>query len=216
MIFLDACKEGDIKTVDNLIDQIPKSPFSNIINRMRNDIFNINIQCPDGYTGLIYAARNGHESIIDTLIKSGADLDRVNINGQTALMCAAREGNIGTIRRLIEAGAYDCGLPYKIAKMNNDAPVMFEFNRGIVTEQDTFGNTILITACERPLSDRNQENIFFLYEHGADFHMKNNSGESAIDILEKHAKLPLKLKSLIEKIQLEQHVNDCDEVGHYL
>jgi uncharacterized protein len=60
----------------------------------------------EGVTPLQLAAVNGSESMIDRLLKAGADANApLSAVGDTALMMAARTGKTGAIRVLVEAGA---------------------------------------------------------------------------------------------------------------
>ncbi|PYT72026.1 MAG: hypothetical protein DMG39_11255 [Acidobacteria bacterium] len=59
----------------------------------------------DGSTALSYAAGRGHDSVVELLIKCGAELDHRDAGGATALLTAAREGREAAVKPLIEAGA---------------------------------------------------------------------------------------------------------------
>ena len=59
----------------------------------------------DGSTALSYAAGRGHDSVVELLIKCGAELDHRDAGGATALLTAAREGREAAVKLLIEAGA---------------------------------------------------------------------------------------------------------------
>jgi len=50
------------------------------------------------------AKSNGHYSLVDLLLKNGANVDLVNNQGYTALMIAANESNINFIRQLLDSG----------------------------------------------------------------------------------------------------------------
>ena len=53
----------------------------------------------------MYAAYNGREYIVDSLIKAGANKDIKNKYGRTALMLAAKYGQTAIVDSLIKAGA---------------------------------------------------------------------------------------------------------------
>ena len=59
----------------------------------------------DGVTSLHVAAQNGHETVVLTLIKAGADINKAMDDGATALYFAAQQDNKVVVRVLIEAGA---------------------------------------------------------------------------------------------------------------
>jgi len=59
----------------------------------------------DGWTALMYAARNGHSDYIENLYKMGADLNFKNKEGFTPLMEAVIYGNFNSVQKLVELGA---------------------------------------------------------------------------------------------------------------
>lgn len=70
--FLEACKNGDYETINNLI-QIPKI---------------INIQNRQGWTPLIVAIYHNQKEAVKTLLINGANIKLCNFNGTTTLMYA--------------------------------------------------------------------------------------------------------------------------------
>lgn len=59
-----------------------------------------------GWTALIIAAKNGHETVVKQLLKAGADIEGADSAGFTPLMHACLAGQGSTARYLAEAGAY--------------------------------------------------------------------------------------------------------------
>ena len=57
------------------------------------------------YTALMFAARAGSETVVQLLIRYGADLNKSRLNGQNALTMAAYKGNAKVVEILIKAGA---------------------------------------------------------------------------------------------------------------
>lgn len=149
--------------------------------------FDINYQDKEGNTLLMISAWTYSESIVKLLIKKGANLDITNNEGYTAARFAEFINRGHIVELLINEGA--------------DANI-----------QDTEGNTLLIQLCKK----KNEDRILFAYEHGANFYLKNNLGESSLDILEKQLELSGKLQSLKEKILLEQFVSDASYQAHGL
>jgi len=58
-----------------------------------------------GWTPIMIAAAEGHESIVAALITAGAIINAESTKGRSALMFASRYGYEGIVRRLLEAGA---------------------------------------------------------------------------------------------------------------
>ncbi|RYZ66967.1 MAG: hypothetical protein EOP08_03760 [Proteobacteria bacterium] len=58
-----------------------------------------------GMTPLLYAAREGADASLATLIARGADLEVAEANGMTPLLMALLNNQLGAARQLIEAGA---------------------------------------------------------------------------------------------------------------
>ena len=67
---------------------------------------NINLRSrEDGFSALHLAAWQGHRGIVSALLRSGADTDVVDRNGDTALMLAAGNGHVSVVEVLLAAGA---------------------------------------------------------------------------------------------------------------
>src|SRR5437867_7512856 len=58
-----------------------------------------------GYTPLFMAGKSGHASVIEVLLKAGADPKSTAVTGLTPLMMAASSGNAEAVRLLVEHGA---------------------------------------------------------------------------------------------------------------
>jgi ankyrin repeat protein len=57
------------------------------------------------YTPLYLAAQRGSASVIDALVKAGADVNLPTVNGTTPLMAAAASGELAAVKTLVERGA---------------------------------------------------------------------------------------------------------------
>jgi ankyrin repeat protein len=71
----------------------------------KEEAVNINAKGVAENNALHKAAENGHEPIVDRLIRMGVDIDAKNSFGKTALHKACFYKRIGVIRTLLEAGA---------------------------------------------------------------------------------------------------------------
>ncbi len=79
----------------------------------------------EGNTALMVAASNGRTSIVDGLVRAGADVNARNRQGVSVLMRAATQGDPTIVRRLIEAKA---DLDHKDAR--GDTALSFAAARG--------------------------------------------------------------------------------------
>jgi hypothetical protein len=59
----------------------------------------------DGWSALHWAAKNGYDTILQALLRSSADVNICNKNGNTALHKASRFGHLGAVSLLAKAGA---------------------------------------------------------------------------------------------------------------
>lgn len=173
---------------------------------------NVNYQTKGGMTALIWSSIKGYNDIASILINNGAKLNLYDRLGGTALIHAAELLKVEVIELLINSGAdvdiqnkkgesaYD-----KVVK-RNIIDVMYLLNKNIIHQQDERGATLLMNECRV----KNEHNVLFLYEHGADFFLENNDGVSAFDILNKRD-LPPALEALKEKLILEKMTHEeCD------
>ena len=88
--FLSACAGGRATKVEHLL-HAPQNPDAR--------------DARNNYTGIHWAARNGHLAIVRLLLEAGADKDAGKQNGITALQLASLYGHLGVVRLLLEAGA---------------------------------------------------------------------------------------------------------------
>ena len=58
----------------------------------------------DAGDGLLYAAANGHEEIVQVLLEFGADVNKANAQGSTALHWACLNGHVSIVQLLIDKG----------------------------------------------------------------------------------------------------------------
>ena len=86
----NGCRKGNTKAVKFLIEEIK--------------LF-LNPNEKDGLLCLLAAISNGHEEIVEILVRNGANIDLADILGWTPLIFAAYYRHIDIVRFLIEQGA---------------------------------------------------------------------------------------------------------------
>uniref|UniRef100_A0A2C9LAL5 NAD-capped RNA hydrolase NUDT12 n=1 Tax=Biomphalaria glabrata TaxID=6526 RepID=A0A2C9LAL5_BIOGL len=69
--FLDCAARGDVENFEQLLGAV-----------------DIDVKSDRGWTALMFAARNGHTSVINILVQKGCDVNCLNASGQTALEIA--------------------------------------------------------------------------------------------------------------------------------
>ena len=131
---------------------------------------------------LIAAAKRGGN--VKDIIKSGVDINGLDIDGNTALMYAVKERYIVITKQLLEAGAdtniisrtfgYTALMLATTMKLI-DLLLKFGANKN---SQDNAGNTIIMRNLKV-----NRWMIIPLIERGLDVDIKNNKGENFYEIL---------------------------------
>ncbi|KPM37856.1 hypothetical protein AK830_g8704 [Neonectria ditissima] len=135
----------------------------------------------DGRTALFWAAENGHEPAVDTLLRKGIDLHSEDILDQTAIYYAIKNGHENIVILLLENGAdikssrLSCRLPLHCAVgRGHERIVRLLLERGAdINAMDNIGQTALVTA----LDSRNKAMARLLLDKGADLQVKTSSGK---------------------------------------
>ncbi|XP_056001786.1 uncharacterized protein LOC125653762 [Ostrea edulis] len=148
-LLLLSCYSGDVQTVRLLL------PFCN---KAINEIGQISVDiywCK--YSPLAIVCGEGHVSIVEELVKAGADVNLQNKYSNTPLIAACEGGHVSIVEELVKAGA-DVSLQDNIGNTPLIAACEGE-NVSMVEElvkagadvslQDRWGNTPLIVACKR-------------------------------------------------------------------
>ncbi len=92
-----ASDTGDIKGVVEALQSVPSD---------RDDFeAYLNLQNDGGMTALMLAANHNHYSIVDTLLKAGADVKLTNLQGYTAADLANRQEFDDVLDILVGSGA---------------------------------------------------------------------------------------------------------------
>jgi len=126
---------------------------------MKNLIENgadINTKNIDGDSSLTISCKLGYKDIIKYLIESGADINIKDENGESPLMIACRLKYKDIIEYLVKSGAY-----VNILNSDMDTPLIFS------VYQEDYDISI----------------IKYLYENGANIILKNDEGESFLNII---------------------------------
>ena len=171
---------------------------------------NVNAKNKSGRTPLHLAAAEDLEEIVRLLLNAGANVNAKAKKGATPLACVDRVG-FTTVRQLVEAGAETSSdavqnvlcRAFIVSAKNADEHAML-LERIDLTRCDCSGNTPMhrwLADCQpEPQSMRhffpNLQRTFyeytmaaflFLAEHGVNFNLINNDGQSVLDLAAKHA-----------------------------
>jgi len=118
----------------------------------------IDIRDKEQRTPLINASFYGNEALLEWLLENGADIDAQDVNGFTALHFACQEGHLQCVKILLN----------RKSNINN---------------LDKYGNTAAWVTIMNWKSGENLPILKELYKNGADLNIKNNAGNSAIEII---------------------------------
>jgi ankyrin repeat protein len=171
-LYFDASRKGNILTVMRLVEE---------------KIVDVETRDRYGWTGCMYAARIGHEGLLEYFLSKKIDIDLKENKGQTALMVAVNARNYDIVKLLIDAGANVTSqdqygytaLMWAINDRSWDSiPLLLATMKGI-NIQNYEGDTALHMAIDYRSYD---DIVFFLVEKGADMILKNRAGKTALDI----------------------------------
>ena len=141
----------------------------------------MNVEGDGGRTALISATRNGFESIVETLVKAGADLNKKDVYYRyTPLVWAVIENKESIVEILVKAGAN-------------------------LNAKDVSGRTALFWAVEK-----NQEIVVkILVEAGADLNVKKKIGDSPLIFAAKNGFESI-VKILVEALWIDLKAKDLN------
>ena len=91
-VFLDACREGDLECVKRCLS-----------------LRQVNVEARDhefGWSGIHWAAKNGHVDVVKVLIQTGAHVNAVDDFKRTALHRVAWTGHAEVVKVLIRNGTH--------------------------------------------------------------------------------------------------------------
>jgi hypothetical protein len=132
-------------------DGTPGAPFKYMHMKTEESVIEVNGTDSVGNSVLSDAAREGQVTLVDELLRAGADVNSANDAGITVLMSAVSGRHLDVARRLIKGGAR-------------------------IDAQDDRGQTALMTAARY----RNPEMARLLVEAGADLKIRDDSGKDVL------------------------------------
>ena len=130
---ITASKEGDLKTVNELLAQgvdvnaqdthgetalivASRKGLTGIVKVLLKKGADVNAQNEGGGTALMAASYFGHTEVAKALLAKGANVNTQTKDGRTALMVASGKGHTGTVKVLLEKGA-DASGGYKVTDL---------------------------------------------------------------------------------------------------
>ena len=135
---------------------------------------------------LLTAARGNYELEVEALLKNGAEINAVDINGNTALMLACmKNGNVKIVELLLNNNANiniqsqygDTAFSWACYNGNLDIAELLLKNDASVNAKGKSGNTPLMLAC---LNNNNVKIVEWLLKNRADMKVANEDGETPL------------------------------------
>ncbi len=167
-------------------EEVIDAVYQNDINKLKN-LFknggNVNAKGNNGKTALMWAIELEKNQIVEILLKNGANINLKDGLGHTALHSATYAGNIETMKLLIKKGA-----DANTKNYNNETPLfsikatpeilnlLLDAGANPNVQLKDSGNTPLIKA----VMLKREQNIKVLLQRGANVHIKNWGGQTAL------------------------------------
>jgi tetratricopeptide (TPR) repeat protein len=148
----------------------------------------VNLADGAGQAPLLLAVASGRDAVVRLLVASGARLDSTDAAGNTALMLAAREGNRPLVAFLLENGASAqarnrAGETALLLCTDPDIATLLAAKGADPLAADTGGESGLHRAAQ----NNNPAMARFFLEHDVDARLKNNAGQTALEVARAHA-----------------------------
>lgn len=127
--------------------------FNNVAKKLIENGADIEIKCDFGFTILMSACIDKNFNAVEISVNNGADLDAQDADGWTALMLSSSENYYDIVKYLTENGANVdlknkyMETAYDLSVDENHVPVMYLLNKKIITEQNEFGDILIIKEC---------------------------------------------------------------------
>lgn len=135
-------------------------------------------------SGLMIAAWEGRIELMRLFVERGADIDKLNANGESAIALAAWRGHLEAVKWLLERGARINAAPRQWSALHyavfagHTAVADYLIERGAdINAQSTNGSSVLMMA----VYEGHQDLARKLIEKGADRSPKNDWGDGALD-----------------------------------
>ena len=171
-LFITLARHGDVEQV--------KKWLHSGVNPNARDVY--------GSTALIEAAKRGKTEILRVLLRYGADKEIRDGRGITALMGASYNAQIDAVALLLKAGALpnvqdECGNTSLHWVVGDDKQIILEERRALDTADERWRQDIQSDWRLSVHSARSAEVVKLLLKSGADVHICNYKGETALDLL---------------------------------
>ena len=148
-----------------------------------------NFKDPLGMPLLSWASAKGHQSVVRSLLSSGADVNAQDRTGQTALSAAARFGNDAIVEELITAGANVnlAGSEYQLSPLINAAikgnasigSLLIEKGAAIDHQDKLVGYSALMYA----VANGHREFVELLIRHEANPYIKGHDDTGLYELI---------------------------------
>jgi hypothetical protein len=145
-------------------------------------------------TGLMIGAWEGKLKLMQLFVERGADINKLNANGESAIALAAWRGNLEAVKWLLERGAKInapqrkwSALHYAVFAGHDEVADFLIAQGADINAQSTNGSSVLMMAAYEghPAMARK------LIEKGADRTVKNDWGDGALEWAMRHDRLEL-------------------------
>ncbi len=157
-----ACLEGDIAKVHSLL-----------ADRNDNNEIDVNFQCVDGKTPLVYAAGKYHDCVV-ALLSAGADVNIRTKKGASALMLASRTGQTETVKAILGKGAH-----VNAQESEGWSSLMFAISEG---HTETVRALLYYSDNSKEKNNSIESDLSNLSNDRIDINMKSEKGSTALHL----------------------------------